>query len=81
MTNQQLSNVIHINCRFKTKENLRIHIDSHSDTAYQCPHCPMLLNTRGTLKNHLYIHDESANHPCPVCEKAFKRKKDLKVFL
>ncbi|XP_077302558.1 uncharacterized protein LOC143922967 isoform X2 [Arctopsyche grandis] len=63
---------------FKTKGALVRHIDTHRDTAYQCPHCPMLLNSRRTLRNHLFVHDECGIHNCSLCGKMFKRRKDLK---
>lgn len=39
----------------------------------------MLLNSRRTLRNHLFVHDECGIHNCSMCGKMFKRRKDLKV--
>lgn len=66
-------------CRFKTKGSMVRHQDTHKDTAYQCPQCPVILNSRRTLRNHMYVHETKARHVCPFCAKAFKRRKDVKV--
>lgn len=67
--------------RFKTKGALQRHSDTHGGTAYACPHCPMLLNSRRTLRNHLFVHDDAARHSCPFCGKTFKRRKDINCHL
>lgn len=63
---------------FKTKQRLTIHADTHEGTVYQCPHCPTRLNSRRTLRMHLFVHDSVARYKCNFCDKAFKRAKDLK---
>lgn len=65
-------------CSFKTKYRLRIHIDTHLETRYECPVCGLSLNTRRTLRMHLLVHDDHKGFHC-YCGKAFKRSKDLKV--
>lgn len=41
----------------------------------------MELSTRRTLRMHLLVHKEEKAYVCKVCSKAFRRSKDLKVFI
>lgn len=54
-------------------------MDMHRSVKYRCPHCPMELSTRRTLRMHLLVHKEEKAYVCKVCSKAFRRSKDLKV--
>nr|CAD7195497.1 unnamed protein product [Timema douglasi] len=63
---------------FKTKYRLKIHADTHRETPYQCPVCPLQLNTRRTLRMHLVVHRDTKAYQCATCGKAFRRAKDLK---
>lgn len=65
---------------FKSKYRLNVHMDMHRSVKYRCPHCPMELSTRRTLRMHLLVHKEEKAYVCKVCSKAFRRSKDLKVF-
>ncbi|CAG2056104.1 unnamed protein product, partial [Timema podura] len=64
---------------FKTKYRLKIHADTHRETPYQCPVCPLQLNTRRTLRMHLVVHRDTKAYQCATCGKAFRRAKDLKL--
>lgn len=64
---------------FKSKYRLNVHMDMHRSVKYRCPHCPMELSTRRTLRMHLLVHKEEKAYVCKVCSKAFRRSKDLKV--
>ncbi|KAK6619617.1 hypothetical protein RUM43_012374 [Polyplax serrata] len=66
------------NKRFKTKYRLKIHMDTHVETRYECPICGLSLNTRRTLRMHLLVHKDDKAFQCTTCGKAFKRSKDLK---
>lgn len=55
-------------------------MDMHRSVKYRCPHCPMELSTRRTLRMHLLVHKEEKAYVCKVCSKAFRRSKDLKVI-
>lgn len=68
-------------CSFKSKYRLNVHMDMHRSVKYRCPHCPMELSTRRTLRMHLLVHKEEKAYVCKVCSKAFRRSKDLKVFI
>ncbi|KAK7603158.1 hypothetical protein V9T40_003157 [Parthenolecanium corni] len=63
---------------FKSKYRLNVHMDMHRSVKYRCPHCPMELSTRRTLRMHLLVHKEEKAYVCKVCSKAFRRSKDLK---
>lgn len=65
---------------FKSKYRLNVHMDMHRSVKYRCPHCPMELSTRRTLRMHLLVHKEEKAYVCKVCSKAFRRSKDLKVI-
>lgn len=55
-------------------------MDTHRETPYQCPKCPVQLSTRRTLRMHLVVHRDTKAYQCATCGKAFRRAKDLKVF-
>lgn len=54
-------------------------MDTHRETPYQCPKCPVQLSTRRTLRMHLVVHRDTKAYQCSTCGKAFRRAKDLKV--
>lgn len=56
-------------------------MDTHRETPYLCPKCPMKLSTRRTLRMHLVVHKDIKAYKCSTCDKAFRRAKDLKVCL
>ncbi|KAL0267840.1 UNVERIFIED_CONTAM: hypothetical protein PYX00_009995 [Menopon gallinae] len=77
------SDVYNYHCKdcnksFKTKYRLKIHMDTHVETRYECPICTQTLNTRRTLRTHLLVHRDVKAFQCTTCGKAFKRSKDLK---
>lgn len=66
---------------FKNQQRLRIHEDTHTDTAYICPLCGLQLNTKRTLTMHMVVHSEVKKFKCEYCGKEYKRAKALKAHL
>lgn len=69
---------------YSSKCSLYEHIKNmHTDTGaeHRCQTCGFVSTTSKALKKHiLFNHDVVRKHKCNLCEKAFKRPLDLKVW-
>lgn len=50
---------------FKTKDNLKQHLNTHSSIKYECDHCGKLLKNKTTLGRHMNEHNRSKTSNCP----------------
>jgi len=65
--------------RFKTRMRLVRHMEYHKAVIHECHVCGKQYQTRGSLRSHLLVHSEDRPHKCNLCQKTFKRSKQLKV--
>ncbi len=67
---------------FKWKDSLRNHVKTvHSDETgrtYSCEICAASYFTQNALTNHKRYKHPTVQHPCPVCQKLFPLKHDLR---
>ncbi|XP_055382313.1 zinc finger protein 85-like isoform X2 [Condylostylus longicornis] len=66
---------------FKCRRALKLHVDIHDDTAYQCKTCGLKLNTSLTLRRHMMVHSDQSKYKCNFCLKQFKRRDAFKNHL
>lgn len=77
---------IHVNVgivrkKFKNDYRLKVHEDTHNNTAYVCPECGLSLNTKRTIRRHMIGHSDVKKYKCQYCDKEYKRAKSLKIHL
>ncbi|PNF38277.1 hypothetical protein B7P43_G11606 [Cryptotermes secundus] len=63
----------------KNEKILRIHKKCHEGELFTCPHCDKVSSTRNNLRMHMKRHSDARPHTCPLCTRAFKTPRDLKV--
>ena len=66
---------------YKTSSSLSNHLDTHSNTTYECFECGLKLNSKRTLKQHEKVHSNLTLHNCVICGADFKRTKAYKEHL
>lgn len=66
---------------YKTASTLSNHLDTHSNTVYECFQCGLKLNSKRTLKQHEKVHSTVTEHVCNICGAEFKRIKAFKEHL
>ena len=68
--------------RSKLKYNMKVHIstfhENNSREKFKCAICEKVLSHKTALSRHKKIHFGLKNVICPVCQKAFFRKDELK---
>ncbi|CAL4066535.1 unnamed protein product, partial [Meganyctiphanes norvegica] len=61
----------------KSKNSLKVHMQSHSGEKFPCSHCEKVYNSKYSLNDHARIHTGEKNKECPDCGKKFFGKKQL----
>ncbi|XP_037024767.1 zinc finger protein 62 homolog isoform X8 [Bradysia coprophila] len=60
------------NRQFKTKDNLRSHMDSHNPKKlFSCDHCDKTFNNLRGLKSHIGVHTGQRPFSCGICSMTF----------
>lgn len=65
--------------RFKNKETLRVHSQSHRDDKKQCSICKRTFPNTRSLSNHKSTHRDY-KYRCFICSKAFRYASKLRVI-
>lgn len=63
------------------QEDLKKHMLQHDKTEYRCSHCGNRKKNEEELRIHVLNHFQNEKYGCNVCEKRFKRKKNLERHL
>lgn len=67
---------------FKSKQNLRMHINTHTgEKHHSCKHCHKRFTRVGHLNRHNIIHTGERPFKCNLCDKTFNRTWSLKVHV
>lgn len=64
---------------FKSRHNLKIHKQTHTDGGLSCSECGWKAPSKYALGIHIFKHSDEKNVSCEYCDKKFKRLKTLKV--
>lgn len=66
---------------YKTFQQHKVHLKTHSDEKHICPECGQLFSTRKTYNRHKLVHSDVKKHVCVLCGDKFKRAVALKDHL
>lgn len=67
--------------RYKTRPQLKAHIETHTNPKTPCNLCGKLFRNRESLDKHLLDHTGECPFKCDECFKGFKDQWSLKVHL
>ncbi|CAL4066531.1 unnamed protein product, partial [Meganyctiphanes norvegica] len=65
----------------KSKNSLKVHMQSHSGEKFPCSHCEKVYNSKYSLNDHARIHTGEKNKECPDCGKKFLEKNNWVIIL